>query len=596
MTTVHHTASSVHVGTPSPGFQEWSRTNVYFHDFANLSAEKGRLVRSCSFECLGHNMWRVGMYPGGEEIDAIDAAADGGGTMASVVLCNRSGVDVLFGFGVKDGTGREVGGTSAHSLASGRRATISDFLKRSKIMKSLVDGTLVIEVRMKLADGPRTGPTDPPPPPRFAPENTRSMFADEESADMVIRVEEHWEESNSMDSIETASSSSAAAAFRGARRSGETSSGSATSGPAGEGGDGFPKQRGILRSRSRSRPHDHRNRADDRSKSRTRVAADDDGGVGERPPRGSRRDREREHPAPDPREQSPPHQECIRSVFVDEETADKLTRVEEYRGGGNAMNLAKTSSDTSHARRFGEKPSDVTSGPEENGVPKQGIFRSRSRSRPHDHNRADRSKSRTRVVADDDGGVGERPRGSQRDREREHPTPDRWEQSLPHQECIRSAFVDEETADKTTRVEEYRGEGNAIEQAKTSSDMFHARRFGEKSSDVTSGPGEDGFPKQQGILRSRSRSRPQDQNRVDRSKSRERQHPAPDRRENSPQRLRGESLRDYWRRRAEESKERVSRGSTTSSVGEEDTLGSGGRSLTSGGATATPSGKIVISK
>ena len=471
MTTVHHTASSVHVGTPSPGFQEWSRTNVYFHDFANLSAEKGRLVRSGSFECLGHNMWRVGMYPGGEEIDAIDAAADGGGAMASVVLCNRSGVDVLFGFGVKDGTGREVGGTSAHSLASGRRATISDFLKRSKIMKSLVDGTLVIEVRMKLADGPRTGPTDPPPPPRFAPENTRSMFADEESADMVIRVEEHWEESNSMDSIETASSSSAAAAFRGARRSGETSSGIATSGPAGEGGDGVPKQRGILRSRSRSRPHDHRNRADDRSKSRTRVAADDDGGVGERPPR-----------------------------------------------------------------------------------------------------------------------------GSQRDREREHPTPDRWEQSLPHQECIRSAFVDEETADKTTRVEEYRGEGNAIEQAKTSSDMFHARRFGEKSSDVTSGPGEDGFPKQQGILRSRSRSRPQDQNRVDRSKSRERQHPAPDRRENSPQRLRGESLRDYWRRRAEESKERVSRGSTTSSVGEEDTLGSGGRSLTSGGATATPSGKIVISK
>jgi len=57
----------------------------------------------------------------------------------------------------------------------------------------------------------------------------------------------------------------------------------------------------------------------------------------------------------------------------------------------------------------------------------------------------------------------------------------------------------------------------------------------------------------------------------------------------------GESIRDYWRRRTEESKERVSRGSTTSSVGGEDTLGSGGRSLTSGGTTATPSGKIVIS-
>ena len=468
MTTAHHTASSVHVGTPPPGFREWSRTNVYFHDFANLPAEKGRLVRSDSFECLGH-AWRVGMYPGGERITNPIGAADadaGGGAMASVVLCNRSSVDVLFGFGVKDGTGREVGGTSSHSLASGRRATISDFLRRSKIMKSLVDGTLVIEVRMKPAGEPRTGPTNPPPPPpppRFAPEDIRSTVADEETAgDVVTRVGEHWEESNSMDLIETtSSSSSAAAALRDARRFGEMpSAGSATSGLVGGDGDVVPKRRGILRSRS-----SHRNRADDRSECRTRVVADDDGGVEERP-RGSRRDREREHPTPDPREQSPPpHQGNIRSTFADEETADELTRVEEYRGEeGDAINLAKTSSNTSHARRYGEKPSDATSGPGENGFPKQ----------------------------------------------------------------------------------------------------------------------------QQGILRSRSRSRPRDQNRVDRSK------PAPDRREHSPQRLRGESLRDYWRRRAEESKERVSRGSVTSSVGEEDTLGSG-RSLTSGGTIATPSGKIVIS-
>ena len=163
----------------------------------------------------------------------------------------------------------------------------------------------------------------------------------------------------------------------------------------------------------------------------------------------------------------------------------------------------------------------------------------------------------------------------------------------PHQENIRSMFVDEESADIVAQVEKYRGGGDAMDLAKTLSDTFQAHRLEEKSSGVTSGLGGDGVPKQ-GILRSRSRSRPHDHNRVDRSKSREREHPAPDLPERSPQR-RGESLRDYWRRRAEESKERVSRGSTTSSVGEEDTLGSGSRSLTSGGTTTTPSGQIIIS-
>ena len=55
-------------------------------------------------------------------------------------------------------------------------------------MKSLVDGTLVIEVAMKLAD-----PTKVKPPP-FIPENpsacklVQSMFMDEESSDVVFEV------------------------------------------------------------------------------------------------------------------------------------------------------------------------------------------------------------------------------------------------------------------------------------------------------------------------------------------------------------------------------------------------------------------------
>jgi hypothetical protein len=59
------------------------------------------------------------------------------------------------------------------------------------------------------------------------------------------------------------------------------------------------------------------------------------GGMEERP-RGSQRDREREHLA-ECREQSPPHRENIRGMFVDEESADNMTRVEEYRGGSSAI-------------------------------------------------------------------------------------------------------------------------------------------------------------------------------------------------------------------------------------------------------------------
>ena len=70
----------------------------------------------------------------------------------------------------------------------GGTASFNDFAKHSKIMKSLVDGTLVIEVAMKLAD-----PTKVKPPP-FIPENTSAcklvqrMFMDEESSDVVFEV------------------------------------------------------------------------------------------------------------------------------------------------------------------------------------------------------------------------------------------------------------------------------------------------------------------------------------------------------------------------------------------------------------------------
>ncbi len=38
------TVASVHVGTPSPNFQAWTTTTVYFHGFADLNLKEGKSV------------------------------------------------------------------------------------------------------------------------------------------------------------------------------------------------------------------------------------------------------------------------------------------------------------------------------------------------------------------------------------------------------------------------------------------------------------------------------------------------------------------------------------------------------------------------
>jgi hypothetical protein len=258
-------AVAVHVGKPSPFHQEWVRTYVYFHDFEGLSAERGHLVRTDNFVCPGGHQWRVGFYPGGE--NNIDTA-DG---MTSIVLYNRSNADVLFGFCVKDDTGREVGGTACHQLRSGKRATISNFLKRSKIMKFLVDGTLVIEVRMReLSEPTKLIPT------RYTRENIRHMFQDEETADILIRVEEEWE-SNSMELVDTPQ-----AAIHAYRLGGE---------------GGVPRWglRSRSKSRSKSRPHDRKDRS--KSRSRSGYNADKEKRLGvQREETEHQASRRREHP------------------------------------------------------------------------------------------------------------------------------------------------------------------------------------------------------------------------------------------------------------------------------------------------------------
>ena len=183
------TASShTHVGTPPPEYheEEWVTHTVHFHGFGSLSAERGARVYSPEFMLLG-NQWRLKMYPSGRR------DADEG--MAFLGLNNMSdkAIDIDYGFSVNDGNGKQVAYQQTDyprnfgpvgTTNSGRGF---DFVKRSKLMQSLVKGTLIIEVRMRLAK-----PTTSVSPP-FIPENPltkmiQEEFLEEKYSDIVFEV------------------------------------------------------------------------------------------------------------------------------------------------------------------------------------------------------------------------------------------------------------------------------------------------------------------------------------------------------------------------------------------------------------------------
>jgi hypothetical protein len=182
--------TSVHVGTPPKGYQEWMTTKVHIHGFADLSAERGAFVNSPEFIALG-NPWRLKLHPGGRNSSKTG--------WVSIKLVNRSNksIDMNFGFSIKDGKGKQVVNMQTSTPipfdpvggpSSGR--ALPNFAERSTIIDSLVDGTLIVEVHMK--------PYEPSKSilPQFIPENPFcnnmiQIFNDEESADIVFAVGEH---------------------------------------------------------------------------------------------------------------------------------------------------------------------------------------------------------------------------------------------------------------------------------------------------------------------------------------------------------------------------------------------------------------------
>jgi hypothetical protein len=185
------------MGPPPGGYheEEWVTHTVHCHGFERLPSARGEFEDSPEFMLLG-NPLRLQMYPGGS------ANADEG--MVSIYLQNMSDKaidDIDFGFSVNDGNGKLVAyertpspcnfcpvGTVSPEGTRLNEWGFHNFALRSDLMSWLVNGTLVIEIRMRLVT-----PTKSVSPP-FIPENPsackiiQGLFMNNQSADIVFEV------------------------------------------------------------------------------------------------------------------------------------------------------------------------------------------------------------------------------------------------------------------------------------------------------------------------------------------------------------------------------------------------------------------------
>ena len=176
----------VDVGTPPESFEGWTTINVCFHGFADLTTTTNDVpVMSPAFSCFGHQ-WRLDIYPGGR------TESDEGYAAVELVNMTNASIKIQYCFSVRNADGKEVVHykPEMHELGANGGVCnawrIKNFAKRSTLMDLLVQGSLVIEVRMKL---PTTGSNAT----QFIPTNpfnkkVLELFMDEETADVVFEV------------------------------------------------------------------------------------------------------------------------------------------------------------------------------------------------------------------------------------------------------------------------------------------------------------------------------------------------------------------------------------------------------------------------
>jgi len=166
----------------------WETRKVVIDDYAFLMNDKGDETDSDEFKCFGHR-WKMNVFPGGS-VDAAEGMVslylnllsdDDAKITLKYSLCvrdpqNSDNIIAKFATGSFDFDDEDVDASGAHN-----------FCKKETLLNHLVNGGLVVEVRMKLYKHLKEDKSV------FVPDNPlcniiQKMFGDESSADCVIEV------------------------------------------------------------------------------------------------------------------------------------------------------------------------------------------------------------------------------------------------------------------------------------------------------------------------------------------------------------------------------------------------------------------------
>ncbi|KAL7549017.1 hypothetical protein ACHAWF_013205 [Thalassiosira exigua] len=178
----------VDVGTPPASganglsTKEWECVDVRVHGFRDLDVMRGNCVSS-RFRCVG-TVWELRVYPHG------DIVSDEGMVDIDLVNLDDHCIWVEYSVSIK---GKD--GEVHHADSAGPVTFEPDDpwlcydVQRTKILEDLVDGTLVVQVRMcTVADGSQPLPPKPFVADNPLPQLILEQFMDEESSDLTIEV------------------------------------------------------------------------------------------------------------------------------------------------------------------------------------------------------------------------------------------------------------------------------------------------------------------------------------------------------------------------------------------------------------------------
>lgn len=189
---------TIDVGVPpaecTHGFSDWEKSLVVrFHDFENLDATVGAHVDSPTFMAFGHE-WALKLYPGGQPRGLVPpsnllyAASKKGHVALCLQHLSNSSITTQFGFNTvtKSGKRNHFCFSQWKEIAGRNNFGPRSYALRSGLVKDLVDGSLVVEVRMGVDS---SGTTDN----QFIPQNPLSKcilskFMDEKSSDIIFEV------------------------------------------------------------------------------------------------------------------------------------------------------------------------------------------------------------------------------------------------------------------------------------------------------------------------------------------------------------------------------------------------------------------------